>query len=113
MIKFYCTFLAKSSGERMVLVVHGVIMNLSPVSSVPMQNVAKPTRGRSMSMQDYDIPLRQRINTTQMTCSPVIDASPSSVDGDSAASGGAGGGSAGSSAALPSTTTCTEQLVAN
>ena len=78
------------------------------VSSVPMQNVAKPTRGRSMSMQDYDIPLRKRINSTQMTCSPVIDASPSSVDGDTApptaaaaaaASGGGGGG--------------TEQLVAN
>jgi len=79
--------------------------NVAAVSSVPMQNVAKPTRGRSMSMQDYDIPLRKRMNSTQMTCSPVIDASPSSVDGDgAAAAGGAGGG-----AALPAA----EQLVAN
>ena len=59
-----------------------------------------------MSMQDYDIPLRKRMNSTQMTCSPVIDASPSSVDGDGAA---AAGGGAGGGAALPAA----EQLVAN
>ena len=88
---------------------------VNAVSSVPMQNVAKPTRGRSMSMQDYDIPLRQRMNNTQMTCSPVIDASPSSVDGDGAAAGGAdgGGGGGGGGAALSATTAGTEQLVAN
>ena len=77
-----------------------------------MQNVAKPTRGRSMSMQDYDIPLRQRMNNTQMTCSPVIDASPSSVD-DEGAAAGIVGGEGGGGAALPATTTGTEQLVAN
>jgi len=68
-----------------------------------------------MSMQDYDIPLRQRMNNTQMTCSPVIDASPSSVDGDGAAAGGAdgGGGGGGGGAALSATTAGTEQLVAN
>lgn len=88
-----------------------------------MQNVAKPTRGRSMSMQDYDIPLRQRMNSTQMTCGP-IDASPSSVDSDvggaattvgGGGDGDAGGGGAGgrAAAALPTATTGTEQLVAN
>jgi len=71
-----------------------------------MQNVAKPARGRSMSMQDYDIPLRQRMNNTQMTCSPVIDASPSSVNGDGGAAGGESGGGGGHTAG-------TEQLVAN
>jgi len=74
-----------------------------------MQNVAKPTRGRSMSMQDYDIPLRQRMNNTQMT---VIDASPSSVDGDSATAGGGGGGG-GAGTTVAATTTGKEQLVAN
>lgn len=87
--------------------------NVNAVSSVPMQNVAKPTRGRSMSMQDYDIPLRKRMNSTQMTCSPVIDASPSSVDGDGAAAAAAGGAVGGAGAALPSAATGTEQLVAN
>lgn len=76
-----------------------------------MQNVAKPTRGRSMSMQDYDIPLRKRMNSTQMTCSPVVDASPSSVDGDGAAAGDTGGGVGGTG--LPAATTGKEQLVAN
>jgi len=89
-----------------------VTANVVAVSSVPMQNVAKPTRGRSMSMQDYDIPLRQRMNNTQMTCSPVIDASPSSVD-DEGAAAGIVGGEGGGGAALPATTTGTEQLVAN
>jgi pimeloyl-ACP methyl ester carboxylesterase len=37
------------------------LQGLGLVSSVPMQNVTKPPRGRSMSMQDYDMPLRQRI----------------------------------------------------
>jgi hypothetical protein len=41
-----------------------------------MQNVAKPQRGRSMSMQDYDIPLRRRMNSAQMSSSPPISASP-------------------------------------
>ena len=86
------------------------------VSSVPMQNVAKPTRGRSMSMQDYDVPLRKRMNSTQMTCSPVIDASPSSVDGDGPsppppAAPGAGGGTAAAAAAAAAGPG--EQLVAN
>jgi len=76
-----------------------------------MQNVARPSRGRSMSMQDYDIPLRKRMNSTQMTCSPVIDASPSSIDGDGAAAGDAGGGGGGG--ASLSATTAKEQLVAN
>ena len=86
-------------------------MNVTSVSSVPMQNVARPSRGRSMSMQDYDIPLRKRMNSTQMTCSPVIDASPSSIDGDGAAAGDAGGGGGGG--ASLSATTAKEQLVAN
>ena len=85
---------------------------IDAVSSVPMQNVAKPTRGRSMSMQDYDIPLRKRMNSTQMTCSPVVDASPSSVDGDGAAAGDSGAGGAGAGAGL-SATAGKEQLVAN
>jgi hypothetical protein len=41
-----------------------------------MQNVAKPQRGRSMSMQDYDIPLRRRMNSAQMSSSPPISPPP-------------------------------------
>jgi len=89
-------------------------VNVMAVSSVPMQNVARPSRGRSMSMQDYDIPLRKRMGSTQMTCSPVIDASPSSVDGDGTAAGDAGGGGGGGGGGAPlSATTAKEQLVAN
>lgn len=96
----------------LVVLTVSVDVNVVLVSSVPMQNVAKPTRGRSMSMQDYDIPLRQRMNNTQMTCSPVIDASPSSVsDEGAAASSGDGGGGGGAS--LPAATTGTQQTVAN
>ena len=92
-------------GVKGLIVLMVIVATVVAVSSVPMQNVAKPSRGRSMSMQDYDIPLRKRMNSTQMTCSPVIDASPSSVDGDTAAAavGGGGGGGGGG----------TEQLVAN
>jgi len=90
-----------------------VDVDVVPVSSVPMQNVAKPTRGRSMSMQDYDIPLRQRMNNTQMTCSPVIDASPSSISDEGAAASGGDGGGGGGGATLPAATTGTQQTVAN
>jgi pimeloyl-ACP methyl ester carboxylesterase len=62
------------------------LQGLGLVSSVPMQNVAKPQRGRSMSMQDYDIPLRKRMNSAQMSSSPPISATPPIIDnGDDSA----------------------------
>jgi len=64
-------------------------------------------------MQDYDIPLRQRMNNTQMTCSPVIDASPSSISDEGAAASGGDGGGGGGGATLPAATTGTQQTVAN
>jgi len=39
-----------------------------------------------MSMQDYDIPLRRRTNSAQMSCSPPINASPPIPDGDDSGS---------------------------
>ena len=37
-----------------------------------MQNVIRPERGRSMSMQEYDIPLRQRLFSAQLTTKPLL-----------------------------------------
>lgn len=102
-----------SRRPAVVALTMSVDVDVVPVSSVPMQNVAKPTRGRSMSMQDYDIPLRQRMNNTQMTCSPVIDASPSSISDEGAAASGGDGGGGGGGATLPAATTGTQQTVAN
>ena len=60
-----------------VLTMHVAVLTMHvAVSSVPMQNVAPPQRGRSMSMQDYDIPLRQRMNSAQLFFSPPISCSP-------------------------------------
>lgn len=60
-----------------------------------MQNVVRPQRGRSMSMQEYDIPLRQRMNSAQLSYSPPVSCSPPSADGHHSGSGG--GSSPGSS----------------
>ena len=58
------------------------IFNCFSVSSVPMQNVVRPPRGRSMSMQEYDLPLRQRLFSAQLSSSPPISCSPpTSFDG--------------------------------
>lgn len=71
------------------------LQGLGLVSSVPMQNVVRPQRGRSMSMQEYDIPLRQRMNSAQLSYSPPVSCSPPSADGHHSGSGG--GSSPGSS----------------
>lgn len=63
------------------------LQGLGLVSSVPMQNVVKPQRGRSMSMQEYDIPLRQRMNSAQLSYSPLVSCSPQSADGHISESG--------------------------
>lgn len=52
------------------------LQGLGVVSSVPMQNVVKPPRGRSMSMQEYDLPLRQRLFSAQLTSTPPIFDNP-------------------------------------
>lgn len=65
------------------------LQGIGVVSSVPMQNVVRPPRGRSMSMQDYDIPLRQRLFSAQFSSSPPISCSPPSLDGQQSASAGA------------------------
>lgn len=64
------------------------LQGLGVVSSVPMQNVVRPPRGRSMSMQDYDIPLRQRLFSAQFSSSPPVSCSPPSLDGRRSISGG-------------------------
>ena len=43
------------------------------VSSVPMPHIARPLRGRSLSMQEYDIPMRQRLLSAQMHVPPTIE----------------------------------------
>lgn len=48
------------------------LQGLGVVSAVPMQNVAMPVRGRSMSMQEYDLPLRQRLFSAQLSSTPPI-----------------------------------------
>jgi hypothetical protein len=70
------------------------LQGLGLVSSVPMQNVVPQQRGRSMSMQDYDIPLRQRMNSAQLSYSPPISCSPpASLDGIRSGAEGSASGS--------------------
>jgi pimeloyl-ACP methyl ester carboxylesterase len=70
------------------------LQGLGLVSSVPMQNVVPQQRGRSMSMQDYDIPLRQRMNSAQLSYSPPISCSPpASLDGNRSGAEGSASGS--------------------
>ena len=66
-------------------VVAGIVL----VSSVPMHNVHKMLRNRTMSMEDYDKPMKERINSLTMstssekdfdTGSPVETAMPSPFD---------------------------------
>lgn len=46
------------------------------VSSVPMLNVSQPVRGRSMSMQEYDLPMRQRLLSAQFPLQSYSPPSP-------------------------------------
>lgn len=48
------------------------LQGLGLVSSVPMPHISRPARGRSMSMQEYDIPMRQRLLSAQLSTPPPI-----------------------------------------
>jgi len=85
------------------------LQGLGLVSSVPMQNFVPQQRGRSMSMQDYDIPLRQRMNSAQLSYSPPISASPpASLDENRSGGEGSGPGSP-STPTAPDTKTFNQQ----
>jgi hypothetical protein len=38
-----------------------------------MPHVSRPQRGRSLSMQEYDIPMRQRMLSAQLSIPPIIE----------------------------------------